>query len=442
LKRFIDYHLTTWSTQKSFKPLLLRGARQVGKTYAVRQLGKKFDSFIEINFELNQKARSIFAQDFHPDRIVKEIGYLTNQEIIPGKTLLFFDEVQAEPHAIQALRYFYEMMPGLHVIAAGSLLDFAIDLVGIPVGRVDFLYMYPMSFLEFLYALKELILFRAILQHDIQQPISVIAHERLLQLVKEYLVIGGMPEVVNCWSLEKSAATCFKIQQQLITAYRQDFNKYAKKNQIKYVDLVFDNIPRQLGKKFKFSAMPGEFRKRELSPCIDLLVTAGVVHKVYHTAAQGLPLGGQIDVDDFKLVFLDVALAQSALGLDISQDLLSFEQPWINKGEIVEAFIGQEMLAYSNPTIKQQLYYWASSERSSQAEIDYVAVIKQAVLPIEVKAGVGSTLKSMHQFLQKHPQSKSGLRFSAQNYHVYENIHSYPLYAVSVAIESESVKNI
>lgn len=470
MKRFIEFHLKEWAAETGRKPLLLRGARQVGKTYAVRELGKQFDVFIEINLEVNPKAREIFTADLYPQRIVQEIAYLTKQEIIPGKTLLFFDEVQAEPKAIQALRYFYEMMPELHVVAAGSLLDFAIESVGIPVGRVEFLHMYPVSFLEFLSALGESILLKAIIQQPLDKPISTIAHDRLLQLIKEYLAIGGMPEAVRTWAEEKDAlnvagriprglphtdsastskiprrllrgsSQCFKIQQTLINSYRQDFTKYAKKSQIKYLNILLDNIPRQLGKKFRYSAIPGEFRKRELSPCIDLLATAGVIHKVYDSAAQGLPLGAQIDPDSFKVILLDVALAQAILGLDITEWLLSAEQPWVNKGEVVEAFIGQELLAYSRPIQKQQLYYWLRNERTAQAEVDYVTAIKQDVVPIEVKSGPGSTLKSMHLFLEKHPTSPFGMRFSTQNYSVYENIHSYPLYAVSTAIKSEATK--
>ncbi|MCX5925034.1 MAG: AAA family ATPase [Candidatus Dependentiae bacterium] len=278
--RFIDSQLQEWADQKEFKPLLLRGARQVGKTYAVRELGKKFDNFIEINLELNPKARDIFVADLYPQRIVQDLMYLTRQKIVPGKTLLFFDEIQIEPKVIQALRYFYEMMPELHVIAAGSLLDFAIESVGIPVGRVEFLYMYPLSFLEFIYALGETMLLEAIKNHDVQEPLSTVAHDRLLALIREFLAIGGMPEVVHSWVLKKDADHCFKIQQTLISSYRQDFNKYATRHQIKYLDILFDSIPLQLGKKFKFSDIPGEFRKRELAPCLDLLATAGVIHKV------------------------------------------------------------------------------------------------------------------------------------------------------------------
>ena len=288
------------------------------------------------------------------------------------------------------------------MVAAGSLLDFAIESVGMPVGRVEFLYMYPLSFLEFIFALGETILLKGDHDHPADQPISTIAHNMLLRLMKEYLAIGGMPEAVYTWAEEKSALKCFKIQQTLINSYRQDFNKYAKTEQIKYLDILLDNIPLQFGQKFKYSAIPGEFRKRELAPCIDLLATAGVIHKVYDTAAQGIPLGAQIDPDSFKIIFLDVALAQAIFGLDITEWLLSAEQPWINKGEIMEAFVGQEILAYSRPVQKQQLYYWTRNERTAQAEVDYVATIKQAIMPIEVKSGLGSTLKSMHMFLETH----------------------------------------
>ena len=441
MKRFIDQELVEWSKQKKIKPLLLRGARQVGKTYAVRELGKKFDTFIEINIEFNTKIQTVFQADLDPERIIKEIQYITKEPIVPGKTLLFFDEVQIEPKIIQALRYFYEMIPDLHVIAAGSLLDFAIELVGVPVGRVEFLYMYPLSFFEFLYALQEKPLLDALIEHDNSEPLALVAHEKLLRLVKLFFALGGMPEVVFTWIQEENAEKCFRIQQTLITAYTLDFNKYAKKQQMPYLKILFQAIPLQLGKKFKYSAVPGEFRKRELTPCLNLLVTAGIIHKVYSSAAQGLPLGAQIDPDEFKLVFLDIGLAQTLLGLDNSQWLLSGDQDsWINKGEIIETFVGQEILAYSAQFQKEQLYYWVRHERTAEAEVDYVVTQAQAIIPIEVKSGPVSRLKSMHSFLSSHPQSTHGMRFSIQNYSVYQNIYSYPLYAIGVALKSKGPK--
>lgn len=437
MKRFIDHYLLEWSQEQGRKPLLLRGARQVGKTYAVRQLGKQFDNFVEFNLELTPSVRELFKESLDPKRIVNEIFYMFKQEVIPGKTLLFFDEVQAEPQAIIALRYFYEMMPELHVIAAGSLLDFAIEQVGVPVGRVEFLYVYPLSFIEFLGAMGEKNLFNALTTHDPKIEISKVAHKRLLKLITEYLAIGGMPEVVNIWATKQDVKKCFKIQQTLVNAYRQDFNKYGTKFQLKYLEKLFAEMPLQLGKKFKYSAFEGDYRKRELSPCIDLLATAGIIHKVYHTAAQGIPLGAQVNLDDFKIIFLDVGLAQTILGLDLTTWLLNPAQELINKGEIVEAFIGQEILVYSNPIQKQSLYYWRRVERNSQAEIDYVLQLKEAIVPIEVKSGAGSTLRSMHSFLDAHPKSQYGLRFSTQNYSIFEKIHSYPLYAVAQALKQD-----
>src|SRR3990172_11714559 len=199
MKRLIDYHLRRWKNNSLRQPLLLRGARQVGKTYAVRELGKTFSSFVEINFEINKKAKTIFDQDLDPHRILREISALTDQLIIPGQTLLFFDEIQTVPDGILALRYFYEIMPELHVIAAGSLLDFAIQQVGVPVGRISSLYMYPMSFLEFLVALGHQRWAQSILNHNLDEPMFDSLHNSLLDLVGTYLAIGGMPAAVNAW---------------------------------------------------------------------------------------------------------------------------------------------------------------------------------------------------------------------------------------------------
>lgn len=439
MKRFIDHYLLEWSQEQGRKPLLLRGARQVGKTYAVRQLGKKFDNIVELNLELETKYKDFFSPNLDPNRIVRDISLKTGAQIIPGRTLLFLDEIQAEPQAIIALRYFYEMMPELHVIAAGSLLDFAIEQVGVPVGRVQMFYMYPLSFLEFLNAHGEKILIKALLEHDHKTPISRVAHERLLKLVSVYLAIGGMPEVVTKY-LDNiySPIACFNQQHVLADDYRHDFVKYSKKFQIKYLDILYDAIPLQLGHKFKYSAIPGDYRKRELAPCLDLLATAGVIKRVYYTVAQGIPLGAQIDLDNFKLVFLDVAIAQVVMRANLGDWFLQQDQQqFINKGEIVESFIGQEILAYSNPIRRTDLYYWCRNERNSQAEVDYVVQLKEAIVPIEVKSGAGSTLRSMHSFLDAHPKSQYGLRFSTQNYSIFEKIHSYPLYAVAQALKQE-----
>lgn len=433
MKRIIDHFLQQWKQGSIRKPLLIRGARQVGKTYSVRKFGESYKDFVEINFELTN-AKVVFEKDLDPVRIIRELSLITKKQIIPGKTLLFLDEIQAIPRAIIALRYFYEMMPDLHVVAAGSLLDFAIEQYGIPVGRVQFLYMYPLSFIEYLSAIGEKLFIEEILKHKLDDKISEIIHNKALGLLGEYLAIGGMPHSVKQWVDKKNPLDCSEILNSLLIAYQQDFSKYAKKLQIKYVELIFNNIPLQLAKKFKYSLVDGDYRKRELAPALDLLVTAGVANKVFYSSSQGIPLGGQIDPRDYKVVFLDIGLAQSVLDFDVANWFLHPKQELINKGSIVEAFVGQELLAYSNPQQKSSLYYWHKEDRVSQAEIDYIVQIKNSVIPVEVKSGSGRTLQSVKRFLETHVKSPYAIKFSTQNYSNYQNIQSYPLYAISKVI--------
>jgi predicted AAA+ superfamily ATPase len=430
MKRFIDLNLAEWSQKSQRKPLLLRGARQVGKTFAVRQLGRTFAQFIEINFEEEARLKEIFEFDLRPERILRELSVALNKTIVPGEALLFFDEIQDSPKVISALRYFYEEMPDLHIIAAGSLLDFTLENISVPVGRLSTFYLYPLSWIEFLLACDETLLYEEILKCDINNPISSIIHEKALRLLGEYMAIGGMPEAVQNWITNKDPRACFEIHNNLIDFYRQDFHKYAKKNKVGYVELLFANVSYQISKKFKFSLIPGEYRKRELSPALDLLEKAGVIHKVHYSAGQGLPLGAQIDLDKFKVLFLDIALAQALLGLDLSDWFINPGASLINKGALVEAFIGQELLAYSNPIKKASLYYWQRDAKNSQAEVDYLIQHEGKIIPIEVKSNTGKTLRSMHLFLEGHPESPYGVKFSAHNYSVFEKIYSYPLYAV------------
>jgi len=430
MKRIIDYYLSKWKTDRYRKPLLLRGARQVGKTYAVRKLGASFSNFFEINLELQPAAHIIFEKDLEPERIVRELSALTLKPIIPGKTLLFIDEIQAVPRALLALRYFYEMMPELHVIAAGSLLDFAIEEIGIPVGRVDSFYMQPLSFIEFLCALEADVLIEEIVTNTSMKVASDVIHNKLLGLVGEYLAIGGMPQAVHCWQEVKDPLKCPDFHRSILATYRQDFGKYAKRLQIKYVELIFENIPLQLGQQFKYRMIEGEFRKRELAPASDLLVTAGVAQKVYASAGQGIPLGARIDPLDYKVIFLDVALAQTMLGLKTSGWYIDPLTEFVNKGALVEAFVGQEILTCSDPSNRPALYYWHRATRNSNAEIDYLVQQEEHAIPIEVKSRQGRTRKSMQIFLESHQKSPYGIRFSTQNYSDHEKVRSYPLYAI------------
>lgn len=437
MKRLIDWHLKTWKEQKNRKPVLLKGARQIGKTYSVRQLGKHFDSLVEINFELVPQAKTIFEKDLQPKRILWELGLLTGTQIVPGKTLLFLDEIQAAPQAILALRYFYELMPELHVIAAGSLVDFAIEKVGIPVGRVSTLYVYPLSFMEFLAATGNGQFIESILQ---KTPLAEILHGKLLDLLGHYLAIGGMPEAIRAWTETNDPRASYEAQTELVETYRQDFSKYAKRHQLPYLDILFNQIPHFIGDQFKYSEIHGNNKKRELAPCLDLLCRANVIHQITHTAANGLPLGAEINLNWFKVMMLDVGIAQNLLGLDLPAWFLNPDKNLINRGPIVEAFVGQELLAYSSPKSKTELYFWKREAPGAQSEVDYIYDKQHTILPIEVKSGHGSTLRSMHKFLETHKQSKYGVRFWSESYLESDKIDSRPLYAVATLAHPDQFK--
>ncbi|MBS0637847.1 MAG: ATP-binding protein, partial [Verrucomicrobia bacterium] len=310
-KRIIDFHLGEWKVDRWRKPLLLRGARQVGKTHAVRRLGTQFEHFVEINFELLKEAIEIFDKDLVPERILRALSLLVKKPIIPGKTLLFLDEAQQAPQAIIALRYFYEELPELHVIAAGSLLEFAIEKVGVPVGRISMLYMYPMSFMEYLVATGSKMLAHEILQHPIGVAMGEPIHSMILDKVGEYLSIGGMPESVARWVETKDPARALQVLQEIASTYEQDFDKYSRKAQVKYLEILFRQMPQFVGKEFSYSQIHGEYRKRELAPALQLLERANIVHPIRYSSAQGIPIGADLDFDLFKIIYLDVALAQS-----------------------------------------------------------------------------------------------------------------------------------
>ncbi len=431
MKRNIEKKFDTWKQKNRRKPLLLRGARQVGKTYIVRQFGKKFNRYSEINFELTRDARDIFKADLKPARIIQDLALLTKNKIIPGETLLFLDEIQEAPEAIKALRYFYEEMPELHVIAAGSLLEFQIEQIGIPVGRISTMYMYPMTFSEFLMADQNDEYTIAIHNIFTENSINSAIHNRLLRLMGEYIAVGGMPEAVDCWMDTKDFRECGQIHRSLVETYRQDFSKYARNHQIKYIERLFNELPHLAGRKFKFSAITGEYRKRELNPALDLLQKAGIVHKIYHTSGQGLPIGAGINFDKFKLIFLDIALSQAILGLDTASWILNPMEQIVNKGSVAEAFVGQELVGHSDVDIKAQLYYWHREARSSNAEVDYLVTKNDRIIPVEIKSGKEGSLKSMHYFLKNHSHSPYGIRFYAGMPNIIDNIRSYPLYCAA-----------
>jgi uncharacterized protein len=436
MNRICYNYLLEWKKEKNRKPLLLRGARQVGKTFLARELGKTFSNYIEVNFELTPDIKKVFERDLDPSRIIKELSLIRKVRITPSDTLLFLDEVQDAPKALASLRYFNELMPDLHVIAAGSLIEFVLEEIGLPVGRITSLYLYPLSFLEFLKAGGNESLVAEILRHNPENEMAIAVHDQLLNILGEYLAVGGMPEAVKKWLEERDYNACTAVLRRLCESYRQDFSKYAKKYQIKYVSLLFDSVPFMSGQQFRFSRVPGGYRKRELEPALDLLIKAGVVHRVVSSSGQGIPLGAQADPDTFKALFLDVALSQTVLGADASPWLLDPAAAIINKGAIIESFVGQELLAYSAPDMKAGLYYWHRESPSSSAEVDYLVKQQQYVVPVEVKSGTTGRLTSVRLFLESHANSPMAYRLWGGNYNVYQRIRTCPLYAVASISES------
>ena len=431
MKRLIDQELKNWKKSNGRKSLILRGARQVGKTFSVRKLGKSYIDFYEINLEKRAELHSIFERNLDPVRILRDLSVDRGAPIRPGETLLFFAEIQVCPQAMLSLRYFYEEMPELHIIGAGSLLEFAIEQIGLPVGRVQTLTIYPVSFAEFLVARGQTLLLEAIYE---QTSLSKVVQDNAVRFLSEYFAIGGLPEVVANWVSTEQPLEVKESLSSIVNAYRQDFEKYAKKSQLKYLNLLLQHVPLQVGKKFKFQGI-GEYRKRELAPCLELMEKAHIIHMIYHTSCQGIPIGAQADLEKYKVMLFDVAITQQLLGLDIKGWFLKPGDAFINQGELVESFIGQELMAYSSPDARHSLFYWQRESRGSEAEVDYVSVIKGEIIPIEVKEGKGSTLKSLHSFLSSHPKSPYGIKISLAERSTFEKVVSIPLYAAFEIVE-------
>jgi len=431
MKRMLRRHLETWKVSATRRPLIIKGARQVGKSWTVRDFGTEYNEFIEINFEYDKEADKIFKKDNDPLRIIRDLRLLTEKDIMPGHSLLFLDEIQVCPEAITALRYFYEKAPEFHVIAAGSLLNFTLESIGLPVGRVEVAYLYPMSFFEFLEAAGHERLVKSLYEHDTNEPFLETVHEKLLRLTGEYLAVGGMPAAVELWIKNQSLKDCMKIHKMLIETYRQDFSKYATVHQQKYVNVVFEAVPRLTGKKFVYSAVSNDFRSRELRPALDLIEKAGIVHPVLNTSANGIPLGAEADPSYFKTVFFDVALMQSVLGLEYGSWILDPRTSFINMGAVCESFVGVEIAANADPFKKNTLFYWARDKRGSSAEIDYVLELNGKVIPLEVKSGENDHIKSMNIFLKEKSSSPYGILCSTRNFGRYGNVRTVPIYAVA-----------
>jgi uncharacterized protein len=424
--------LNEWHSSSVRKPLLLRGARQVGKSWLVREFGKRFEHFVEINFEKQPEVAEFFAGNLDIPSLLEKLQIYTGKKITPENSLLFLDEVQECPRAITALRYFKEEYPELPVIAAGSLVDFALEKIGMPVGRVQFLYLHPLSFREFLLVQKRTDLCDYIAKKNIDDVI----HGQLLEQVKTYFWLGGMPAVVDAWLTEKNPELCQQLQEEIISSYKQDFSRYKNPAKIEHLDRVFESIPKQLGKKFKYVNVDSDFRSAELKIALEALCKAGIAYKVYHSAAQGFPLSASQKDNYFKAFFFDIGLAQRVLRLDLRQWLLAKIEVQ-HVGAIAEQFVAQEYIAYTALTAPANLFYWHREQRTSNAEIDFIFTKQEKIIPVEVKSGTTGGLRSLQLFLQEHPNSPYGLQISEKNFSDDKIIASLPFYAIDTWLKNE-----
>ena len=429
LERQLEKALITWQHQQERNPLLLRGARQVGKSYLVESFGKKyFRQVVTINFEFAPEYKKCF-QTLKPQDICNAISLISQQNITPGDTLLFLDEIQDCPEAIQALRYFKEKMPELHIIGAGSLLELVLNQATyrMPVGRVSFLYLYPLSFKEFLTNYNPEAL-NYLENATITNPIPEAVHDHLLTQLKLYLWLGGMPAVLNNYKTHQHLPTVQALQAGILETYEKDFGHYHTLANPIYLQQCFRQTPLLIGQQIKYNKIDPDLRSRELKQALGALEAAAVLHRIQATSAKGLPLDATINEKKFKLTFIDVGLVKRCNQLD-TELLLSNDFTLLNQGALTEQLVGQELLAYAPAYEKAKLYFWARDERGT-AEVDYVIVNKGNIYPIEVKSGKLGRLKSLQQYMQEHT-CPIGVRTSALPLSLSHNVLSVPLYMLS-----------
>ena len=431
IERKIDQALLDWKASPSRKPLLIRGARQVGKSTAVRNLAKRFDYFIEINFDEQPEYLNLFANTSDLHDLIEQLALITQTEIIEGKTLLFLDEIQASLPAISKLRYFYEKRPNLHVIAAGSLLEFALaELPLFGVGRVRSLFMYPLSFTEFLGAVNEKPLARLIQQSNAANPINPIVHNKLKIYFKKFLIIGGMPQAVQTFAAKGDLLEVQRTLDDLIIAIQADFVKYKRRIPPANIKVVFESIVKQVGTKFKYANDLTSLNGLAVKQVVDLLEMAGLVDRVTHSSGNGIPIGAETNPKKTKLLIFDTGIYQRILGLDVASLLLKDDFEVINKGSIAELFVGLELLKSSDAYEKTALYYWHREAKNSKAEVDYVVQRQDRIVPVEVKAGTKGAMQSLYLFMDE-KKSSFGVRLSLENFAEYDRVKVLPLYAAS-----------
>jgi len=402
MRRHAEEKLKSWYAGARRKPLVIRGARQVGKSTLVRRFcAAEGITLFEINLEKHRSLDTVFAT-LDLDTIIRELQVVVGRRITAAGGLLFLDEIQATPHAIAALRYFSEERPELAVIVAGSLMEFALadHSFSMPVGRVEYFRMGPVTFMEYLNA-GDPELAHYLSEHEIGAFFPESAHRKLVDHQRRFLSIGGMPEVVQAAIDGASFQELNVLQRSLVDTFRDDFAKYASQSQLVRLHVLFDAIPQWVGRKVIYSKMVPEGVSATVRTHLELLVRAGLCTPVHHTAASGIPLAAQTDPDVYKLIHLDVGLLTMMSGLSWTDIARPDARALVNEGVLAEQFVGQELLAALTNSPDRGLYYWLRDKKSANAEVDFVVSHGGTIIPVEVKAGRSGALKSLHQLVHQ-----------------------------------------
>lgn len=409
--RLAQKQLDVWLKNPRRKPLVLRGARQVGKSTLVRQFAQNCGlDLAEINLERHLRLNAVF-QTLDTKKILMELEAVCGKFLGKKNTLLFLDEIQATPHAMQALRYLYEDRPDIAVIAAGSLLEFVLEKhdFSMPVGRVEYLHLGPMSFSEFLLAINEPYLVGLINKFNLKSEWPEAAHQKLLDYQRVYLFVGGMPESVLVYAQTQSHTEVEKVHRSILQTYQDDFTKYGK-GQIALMQQVLLTLPKLIGAKVKYTNISREHRAAEVKAVLDLLIKARLLVAAYHSDASGLPLAAMQDTRTYKLYFLDCGLFNSLCGTKWTVINSMSQHDLVNEGALAEQFMAQHLAYLEQGREPPRLNYWLRESKMQNAEVDLLLVVKNTVVPVEVKSGKSGSLKSLLYFVHS-KKIKKAVRF-------------------------------
>ncbi len=425
MKREITIELYTWlGKNKKRKPLIISGARQIGKSFIIKQFGNEAygKNFLEINFEKNKNIHSIFNKDLEAKRIISELEILYDLNINDGSTLIFFDEIQACPDAIMALRYFYEEAQQVPIIAAGSLLDFQFREIPFPVGRVEIINMYPMTFKEFLLGMGKEKMIEHI-EKDLIENNSII-EQQIYELLQTYFWVGGMPECVLEYIENQNLKTVQEIQENLLYSFQADFSKYKPKVETDCLTEIISKIPINIGKQVMYAKLSEKYSSPTVKKGVDVLRTSKIITKITNVSAEGLPLtesGRQ-----FKLLFLDIGLLTKLSGLSLIDKITKSSLLPLFNGMMAEQFCGQELLAKKN----NKVHYWSRIDPGTTSEVDYLIEENGKIIPIEIKSGKKGQLKSLHFMLEKYGNIAQARVYSMAESGKIDKIDFVPIYKI------------